>query len=221
MKKSPAKLPSLGPKDILVKITHSGLCGTDLAFLPYGLALGHEGVGIVEAVGSDVTQFKIGDRAGGGYHRDSCGHCSYCLSGQDIWCYERSVFGEGDYNNGTIGDYYVGKETYLHKIPEGLSSEHAAPLQCAGATTYNALVSVVKPGERVGIVGIGGLGHLAIQFARKLGTEVVVFSTSKSKEKEAKELGASEFYLLDELDKIKTPVNTLVVAGNRYPDWKK
>lgn len=221
VKKSPAKLPSLGPKDILVKITHSGLCGTDLAFLPYGLALGHEGVGIVEAVGSDVTQFKIGDRAGGGYHRDSCGHCSYCLSGQDIWCYERSVFGEGDYNNGTIGDYYVGKETYLHKIPEGLSSEHAAPLQCAGATTYNALVSVVKPGERVGIVGIGGLGHLAIQFARKLGTEVVVFSTSKSKEKEAKELGASEFYLLDELDKIKTPVNTLVVAGNRYPDWKK
>ncbi|KAJ4372247.1 hypothetical protein N0V83_004021 [Neocucurbitaria cava] len=212
--------PELGPKDILVKIMHSGVCGSDLAYLPYGLALGHEGVGIVEAIGNEVTQFTVGERAGGGYHRDSCGHCSYCLSGQDIWCYERSVFGEKDYNNGTFGQYYVGKETYLHKIPEGMASEHAAPLQCAGATTYNALVQVVKPGDRVGILGIGGLGHLAIQFARKLGTDVVVFSTSRSKE-EAKQLGASEFYLLDELEKLPKPVNTLVVAGNKYPDWKK
>lgn len=102
-----------------------------------------------------------------------------------------------------------------------MASEHAAPLQCAGATTYNALVSVVKPGERVGVIGIGGLGHLAIQFARKLGTEVVVFSTSKSKEAEARQLGASEFYLLDELDKVPKPVTTLIVAGNKYPDWAK
>ncbi|KAH7087158.1 chaperonin 10-like protein [Paraphoma chrysanthemicola] len=221
IKASPVPKPQLGPKDILIKITHSGVCATDLGYQEYGIALGHEGVGIVEAIGSEVTQFKVGERAGGGYHRDSCGHCSYCLSGQDIWCYERSVFGEKDYNNGTFGEYYVGKETYLHKIPEGLASEHAAPLQCAGATTYNALVQVVKPGDRVGIVGIGGLGHLAIQFAQKLGTEVVVFSTSRSKEEEAKKLGASEFYLLDELDKLKKPVKTLVVAGSKYPDWEK
>jgi D-arabinose 1-dehydrogenase-like Zn-dependent alcohol dehydrogenase len=221
VKKSTSPLPSLGPKDILVRITHSGVCASDLAYVPYGIALGHEGVGIVEAIGSEVVQFKVGDRAGGGYHRDSCGHCTYCLSGQDIWCYERSIYGEKDYNNGTFGEYYIGVETYLHKIPDGLASEHAAPLQCAGATTYNALVSVVKPGERVGIVGIGGLGHLAIQFARKLGTEVVVFSTTKSKEDEARKLGASEFYLLDELEKIQEPVTTLVIAGNRYPDWSK
>lgn len=80
---------------------------------------------------------------------------------------------------------------------------------------------MVKPGERVGIIGIGGLGHLAIQFASKLGTEVVVFSTSRNKEDEARKLGASEFYLLDELDKVQKPVNTLVVAGNTYPDWNK
>ncbi|KAL7778975.1 hypothetical protein CFE70_008478 [Pyrenophora teres f. teres 0-1] len=220
IKSSPVPMPDLGPKDILVKITHTGVCATDLAYMPYGIALGHEGVGIVEAIGSAVTQFKIGERAGGGYHRESCGHCTYCLSGQDIWCYERSIFGENDYNNGTFGEYYVGKETYLHKIPGNMTSEHAAPLQCAGATTYNALVSVVKPGERVGIMGIGGLGHLAIQFAHKLGTEVVVFSTSKSKEKEARKLGASEFYLLDELEKLPKPVSTLVVAGSKYPDWK-
>lgn len=221
IKPAPAEVPALGPKDILVKITHSGVCGTDLGYLPYGVALGHEGVGIVEAIGSDVTQFKIGERAGGGYHRNSCGHCNYCLTGEDIWCYERTVFGEGDYNNGTFGEYYIGKETYLHKIPENMASEHAAPLQCAGATTYNALVQVVKPGDRVGIVGIGGLGHLAIQFAAKLGTEVVVFSTSKNKEEEARKLGASEFYLLDELEKVKKPINTLVVAGSKYPDWSK
>lgn len=221
IKQSTVELPALKPKEILVRITHSGLCGTDLAFLPFGLALGHEGIGIVEAVGSAVTQFKVGERAGGGYHRNSCGHCKYCLSGQDIWCYERTVFGEGDYNNGTIGKYFIGVETYLHKIPEGLASEHAAPLQCAGATTYNALVSVVKPGDRVGIIGIGGLGHLAVQFARKLGTEVVVFSTSRDKEEEARKLGASEFYLLSETEKVVRPVDTLVVAGNRYPDWKQ
>jgi D-arabinose 1-dehydrogenase-like Zn-dependent alcohol dehydrogenase len=221
IKSSVAQKPELGPKDILVKITHSGVCATDLAYIPYGLALGHEGVGVVEAIGIEVTQFKVGERAGGGYHRGSCGHCSYCLTGQDIWCYERSIFGENDYNNGTFGEYYVGKETYLHRIPDDLASEHAAPLQCAGATTYNALVQVVKPGDRVGIVGIGGLGHLAIQFAQKLGTEVVVFSTSKSKQEEAKTLGASEFYLLDSLDELQKPVDTLVVAGSKYPDWTK
>jgi D-arabinose 1-dehydrogenase-like Zn-dependent alcohol dehydrogenase len=82
-------------------------------------------------------------------------------------------------------------------------------------------VQVVKPGDRVGILGVGGLGHLAIQFANKLGHEVVVFSTSKSKEEEARQLGASEFYTFDELDKVTKPVDTLVLTGSRYPGWKK
>ena len=221
VKRVPTELPALGPNDVLVKITHTGVCSTDLAYIPYGVALGHEGVGIVEEIGSMVTQFKVGDRAGGGYHRNSCGHCGYCLGGQDIWCYDRTIFGEKDYSNGTFGEYFVGTETYLHKIPEGLASEHAAPLQCAGATVYNALVDTVKPFERVGIVGIGGLGHLAIQIARKLGAEVAVFSTSRDKEQEARNFGASEFYLLSEPEKVTKPVKTLVVTGNRYPDWDK
>jgi D-arabinose 1-dehydrogenase-like Zn-dependent alcohol dehydrogenase len=129
IKASPAKTTPLGPKEVLIKITHSGLCGTDIHYIPYGVALGHEGVGIVEAIGSAVTTLKVGDRAGGGFHRNACGHCSYCLSGQDIWCYERSIYGEGDYSNGTLGTYFVGFETFLHKIPEGMASEHAAPLQ--------------------------------------------------------------------------------------------
>ena len=221
IKAAPTPLPSLGAKDVLIRITHSGLCASDTAYIGYGVALGHEGVGVVEAIGSDVTQFKVGDRAGGGYHRDSCGHCTYCLTGKDIWCYERTIFGEGDFNNGTIGEYYIGKETYVHRIPDGLDSADAAPLQCAGATTYTALAETVKPGDRVGILGIGGLGHIAIQFANKLGAEVVVFSSSHDKEEEARQFGAHEFCLMSEPEKIKKPIQVLIVAGARYPEWEK
>ncbi|RFU31731.1 hypothetical protein B7463_g4598, partial [Scytalidium lignicola] len=211
----------LGPKQILVKITHSGLCASDLYAIPYHATLGHEGVGIVEAIGSEVTQFKVGDRAGGGYLRDSCGHCKFCLNGQDIWCHNRSIFIESDQSNGTIADYYIGIETFLHRIPESMSSEDAAPLQCAGATVYTALVDNIKPGQRVGILGIGGLGHLAIQFAKKLGAEVVVFSTTADKEQEAMGFGASEFVLASSPEKISKPVDVLVVTGSGNPDWSR
>lgn len=221
VKSNQSDLPTLGPLDVLVKITHASLCGTDLGYMPYGIALGHEGVGIVQDKGIAVTQVQIGDRVGGGYHRGSCGHCQYCLKGQDIWCYERLVFGEGDYDNGTFSEYYIGKETYIHKIPETIKDEHAAPLQCAGVTVYGGMIDVVKPFQRVGIIGIGGLGHLAIQFAAKMGAKVVVFSHSKDKEAEALSFGATEFYALDEVEKLSAPVDVLVLTGNRYPDWSK
>lgn len=220
---TPAKIPALGPKQVLIKLTHTGVCYTDREYFRLGapLALGHEGVGEVAAIGSAVTSLKIGDRAGGGFHKHSCGHCHYCLSGNDVYCYERTLFGEGDYDNGTFGEYFIGEETYVHRIPDAMKSEDAAPLQCAGATVYNAVISNAKPTERVGVVGIGGLGHLAIQFAAKLGCEVVVFSTSKNKEAEAREFGAREFVVLGEEGKIKAPVNVLIVSGSKYPDWDK
>ncbi|KAH8646212.1 chaperonin 10-like protein [Xylariales sp. PMI_506] len=220
---TPATIPTLGPQDVLIRITHSGVCYTDYEFFKLGapLALGHEGVGIVEAVGDAVTSLKIGDRAGGGFHRDSCGKCNYCLTGQDIHCYSRTIYGTGDYNNGTFGAYYVGKEGFVHKIPDELSSADAAPLQCAGATVYGALVNTIRPRDRVGVMGVGGLGHLAVQFAAKMGAHVVVFSTTADKESEARKLGASEFVLLkdDGLAKLKAPVDVLIAAGSRYPDW--
>ncbi len=220
---TPATIPALGPNDVLIRITHSGVCHSDLLAFDLGapLALGHEGVGIVEAVGDAVTTLKIGDRAGGGFHRNSCGKCRYCLTGNDIHCYERTIFAFGDYDNGTFGNYFLGKEGYVHKIPDGMSSADAAPLQCAGATVYSAIVDTVQPGDRVGVVGIGGLGHLAIQFASKLGAEVVVFSTSQSKEQEAFGFGASEFVLLDEIEKVSAPLQVLVVAGSKMPDWNR
>jgi D-arabinose 1-dehydrogenase-like Zn-dependent alcohol dehydrogenase len=100
-----------------------------------------------------------------------------------------------------------------------MTSLDAAPLQCAGATVYNGLIEAIKPGDRVGVVGIGGLGHLAVQFAAKLGAEVVVFSTTKEKEAEAKGFGAQEFYLLSEPGKVKEPIDVLVLTGNSYPDF--
>lgn len=218
------KIPELGPKDVVVRITHSGLCASDIAFVKLGapIALGHEGVGIVEVVGSDVKQLKIGDRVGGGFHRDACGSCKYCLKGKDIYCYNRIVLGEGDYDNGTFGQFYIGKETFLHKIPENMPSEYAAPLQCAGVTVYTALKETIEPGMRVGIYGIGGLGHLAIQYAAKMGTEVVVYSTSANKEQEARAWGASEFHLVSTMyDTIKAPVDVLVITGSYYPDFKR
>lgn len=102
-----------------------------------------------------------------------------------------------------------------------MASEDAAPLQCAGSTVYNAIISSAKPGDRIGVIGIGGLGHLAIQFAAKLGYDTIVFSTSASKEAEAKSFGATEFYLLSEPEKITKPVDVLVITSGQYPDWSK
>lgn len=219
-----ATIPELGPHDVLVRITHTGVCASDAVYVSLGapVALGHEGVGIVEAVGSSVHKFKPGDRAGGGFHRDACGHCRHCLEGRDIYCHDRVILGEGDFANGTFGQYYIGKEGFLHSIPDGLSSEDAAPLQCAGVTVYTALRDTVRPGMRVGIYGIGGLGHLAIQFAAKMGCEVVVYSTSAAKEAEARGWGASEFHLVSDMfETTKAPIQVLVIAGSHYPDFQR
>ncbi|KAL6697064.1 GroES-like protein [Trichoderma pleuroticola] len=208
------------PKEVLIKITHSGLCASDLAYLQYGCVLGHEGVGTVEQVGSEVTKLNIGDRVGGGYLRSSCGNCSYCISGQDILCYSRNIFGEGDFNNGTLGHHFIAREGYVYPIPEEISSEEAAPLQCAGSTVYSALIQYYKHGMRIGILGIGGLGHLAIQFASKLGAHVTVFSTTASKEEEARQFGAHHFVVLgQEREQIQQPVDLLLLTGSKTPDW--
>ncbi len=136
-------------------------------------------------------------------------------------CAQRIIYGLDDQDHGTFGEYYVGREGFVFKIPEGMALEHAAPLQCAGATVYAALVDTAKPRDRVGVMGIGGLGHLAIQFAAKMGCEVVVFSTTAAKEAEARSFGASEFVLLAEPEKVKAPINVLLLTGAQYPDWNK
>lgn len=149
----------------------------------------------------------------------SCGNCTYCLTGRDILCLSRDCYGMASFSNGTFGTYYVGTESYVYPVPESMPSEFAAPLQCAGATVYSALKAYYRTGLRVGVLGIGGLGHLAIQFASIMGAETVVFSTSPSKEEEARGFGASEFVVLGHEDQLTKPVDVLLITAHKSPDW--
>ncbi|OAP54667.1 hypothetical protein AYL99_11115 [Fonsecaea erecta] len=212
----------VGPHDVLVKITHSGLCGTDLHHKELDMGLGHEGTGIVEDVGKDVTIFKKGDRAGWGYIHNSCGHCKECLRGAETFCSERQYYGAANLDQGSLGSHAVWNENFLFKIPEEIALEDAAPLMCGGATVFNALqFHGVKSTDRVGVIGVGGLGHLAIQFAAAMGCEVAVFSGTESKKEEALKLGAKEFYATKGLKQLKVskPIDHLLVTTASQPDW--
>ncbi|KAG8529552.1 uncharacterized protein KY384_006189 [Bacidia gigantensis] len=214
--------PDLKGDEALVKITHSGLCGTDLHYLEADLVLGHEGVGIVQEIGPGVRHLKKGDRVGFGYVHSTCGHCLECFSGKETYCPERVMYGLGDFENGSFSSHAVWSESFLFLIPPALQSGHAAPLQCGGATVFNALEGYdTRPTERVGIIGIGGLGHLAIEFAAKMGCEVVVFSSTDSKKEEAMRLGATEFVATKDAKKLDVkPLSRLVVTTSQMPDWE-
>jgi len=220
--KSQSHRDNLRPDEVVLKITHAGLCGTDEHYRSTDMVLGHEGVGIVQEVGANVDSFRVGDRAGWGYLHDACLHCDQCLSGNEIHCAERAMYGVADKDQGAFASHAIWKASFLFHIPDAISSEEAAPLMCAGATVFNALVmGNVRPTDRVGVLGIGGLGHLAIQFASKMGCEVVVFSGTDSKREEAKKLGAGEFYATKGLKKldIGRPVDHLIVTTSSQPDW--
>ncbi|CAG8890339.1 unnamed protein product [Penicillium egyptiacum] len=208
--------------EVLVRTTHSGLCGTDVHYKSAEMALGHEGTGVVEATGPDVKILKKGDRVGWGYEHDCCGFCKQCLTGWETLCSERKMYGLNNLDQGSFGTHAVWRQAFLFKIPDNMSSEDAGPLMCGGSTVFNALrVVQVRPTARVGIVGVGGLGHLAIQFAAKMGCQVVVFSGTGSKKEEAMKLGANEFYATKgakEL-KIKAPIDNLIVTTSSLPDW--
>ncbi|RJE27597.1 alcohol dehydrogenase [Aspergillus sclerotialis] len=209
--------------DVLVRITHSGVCFTDVHYRHADMALGHEGTGVVDAVGPGVKDLKKGDRVGWGYEHDCCGRCRHCLTGWETLCRERKMYGGADLDQGSFGSHAVWREAFLFKIPDEVKNEDAGPLMCGGSTVWNALhVAQVRPTARVGIVGVGGLGHLAIQFAAKMGCQVVVFSGTDSKKEEAKKLGASEFYAtkgVKELN-IGKPIDNLLVTTSSQPDWQ-
>ncbi|KAG2340750.1 GroES-like protein [Suillus weaverae] len=213
----------LKPDEVLLKITHAGLCGTDLHYKTSDIVLSHEGVGIVQEVGSEVTTFKQGDRAGWGYLHNSCGHCDECLSGNEIFCTERAMYADADTDQGGFASHAIWKAGFLFHIPDAISSSDAAPLMCAGGTVFNAMhLYGMLPTDRVGIIGVGGLGHLAIQFAAKMGCEVVVFSGTESKKEEAINLGASEFYATKNVQtlKIGAPLKHLFITTSQQPEWE-
>lgn len=197
---------SMGVFDILVDIRFCGVCHSDLhavdndwGFHSYPLVPGHEIVGMVTDTGSHVTRFQIGDWVGIGSIIDSCRTCSPCEAGLEIYCDEGATpsFGGADRSGqmtfGGFSNKYVVSESYAVRIPSELDPARAAPLLCAGITTFSPFNKAqLKSGDRVGIVGLGGLGHLAIKWARAFGADVVVFTTSPDKAADALALGACE-----------------------------
>ncbi|KAH9887792.1 GroES-like protein [Xylariomycetidae sp. FL2044] len=213
--------------DVLIRITASGVCGTDLHYLKRDMVLGHEGVGIVEATGPACQHLQQGDRVGWGFCTNSCGHCRDCLESGEQYCADRELYGQANPDRGSFASHAVYREAFLHAIPESLSDVDAAPLQCGGATTFSAL-NGVRPGDVVGVMGIGGLGHLAIQFAAKMGCRVMVLSGSEGKREEAMRLGAHDFIttrggggLAHIQDKVPRGLDRLLVTTSGQPDWKR
>jgi len=200
----------LRANDVAFDITHAGICHSDIhtARSEWGSPLlplvpGHEIVGIVTAVGPETTKFAIGDRIGVGVFVDSCGNCENCLKGLQNYCAEGMT---GTYNGlerdgvtpalGGYSNKFVINENYAVKIPANLDLAAVAPLLCAGITLYSPLRHWnVKPGMKVGIIGLGGLGHMGVKLAAAMGANVTVFSHSQSKEADAKAFGAHNFVL--------------------------
>ncbi|PGH12086.1 hypothetical protein AJ79_04485 [Helicocarpus griseus UAMH5409] len=209
--------------EVYVEVTHSGVCGTDEHYRWRDQVLGHEGIGIVRQVGQGVTNVKVGDRVGLAYIEEVCGHCQSCLTGWDQYCENKKEYGNHNFDVGTFAHGAVWNASCVFPIPDGIDSVDAAPLMCAGATVWTILSEYgVRPTDRVGILGIGGLGHLAIKLAAAVGSHVVVLSSSESKRQEAMDYGANEFHVFrsgQPLEGVK-PLKYLLLCGSGKVDFE-
>ena len=211
-----------GPTDIQIEIAFCGVCHSDLhqvrdewggAIFP--MVPGHEIVGTVTAVGSAITKFRVGDLAGVGCLVNSCGTCANCADGEEQYCTTGATFTynsrdtAGDVTHGGYSNNIVVDEKFALTIPAGLDRAGVAPLLCAGITTYSPLRHwKVKAGQKVGVIGLGGLGHMALKFAKAFGAHVVQFTTSPSKVDDAKRLGADEVVLSNDGKAMKAHANS-------------
>jgi len=217
------KARALGEHDVDIKILVCGICGSDVHQIDsgwghsiYPIVPGHEIIGKIIALGSSVKDLKLGQRVGVGPQCWSCGKCEWCKDGDEIMCRSERVW---TYNaklpNGTIvyGGYaesILVDSRFVIPIPDNLSTEGAAPLLCAGVTTYTPLARYnYGPGHKIGVIGIGGLGHMAIKWAKALGCEVTALSHSAKKEDDAKKLGADHFLYYGDKEKLKSASRSL------------
>ena len=222
---------TLGCQDIEIQVTHNGLCHTDIHMRDndwnlssFPLVAGHEVVGKITQIGENVTSFQIGDRVGFSWIRNSCRTCEACLRGEENVCrqgYTGLIVG----HHGGFANKLRAPADFAYKIPDALDSASAAPLLCAGITVYTPLRTYLKhPGMKVGVIGIGGLGHLAIKFARAMGAEVTAFSTSIDKEDQAKEFGAHHFQHWNTPEDLKQASGTqdlVISTSSSAIDWDK
>lgn len=217
----------LGERDVLIAITHAGICHSDLHTVrgewgdlnakgAYPCVPGHEIVGYVVAVGPGASKFKIGDRAGVGTFVESCGDCTFCKRGDQPFCKAAvytyaAKFASGAPSRGGYSSSITIDERYALRIPDGLPLERVAPLLCAGITTWTPLVThgLDKPGKRVGVAGLGGLGHVAVKWIVALGGEAVVISRGTAKKADAEKLGAVAYLDSTDAEAMKAAEGTL------------
>jgi uncharacterized zinc-type alcohol dehydrogenase-like protein len=198
----------VGPKDVLIEIRYAGICHSDIhtvrgewGQMTYPLTVGHEIVGVVAEVGTGVGKHAVGDRVGVGCMVNSCRECAACLAGEEQYCSNgnigtyASVDRDGTITQGGYSTHVVVDEDFVLRVPEAIPYEAAAPLLCAGITTYSPLRHwKAGPGSRVAVVGLGGLGHMAVKLAHAMGAEVTVLSQSLKKKEDGLRLGADHYY---------------------------
>ncbi|MDN5766740.1 MAG: NAD(P)-dependent alcohol dehydrogenase [Humibacillus sp.] len=194
--------------DILIDVKFAGICHSDIhqvreewGSATFPMVPGHEIAGVVAAVGDGVTKHKVGDRVGVGCMVDSCGECEYCKNGEEHFCAKGAVMtynGKGYDGQDTLGGYaqqLVVSEDFALRIPEGIELDAAAPLLCAGITTWSPLKRWgAGPGKKVAVIGLGGLGHMAVKLAAAMGAEVSVLSRTDAKKDDAEALGATDYF---------------------------
>jgi D-arabinose 1-dehydrogenase-like Zn-dependent alcohol dehydrogenase len=205
----------VGPLDVLVAVKYCSLTGGDLCFIDnlwgdtvYPLVPGSEIFGVVSGVGGEVKELKVGDFVGLGYQMSSCLVCDYCRQGQEQFCQNQHVLQINGF--GGLADHIISDSRFVFKIPDRLQTPIYVPLLCSGLAPYSAIkASELKSGMKIGLVGVGNLGHLALQILMEMGCHVTVFSHSRTKEKFLRQLGAADF-------KISTDREVLQQESGKY-----
>lgn len=217
----------VGPDDVLIEIAYAGICHSDIHTVRgdwgpqvYPLTVGHEIAGVVSAVGSGVTKWAVGDRVGVGCMVNSCRECVNCVAGLEQYCENGNVGTyaivdrDGTVTQGGYSTHIVVDQDFVLRIPEALDLADAAPLLCAGITTYSPLKHWnAAPGRKVAVVGMGGLGHLGVKLAVALGAEVTVLSQSLAKEADGRAFGAAHYYATSDpatFDKLKNEFDLIL-----------
>ncbi|MCG2611903.1 NAD(P)-dependent alcohol dehydrogenase [Flavobacterium sp. SM15] len=222
------ELPDLGNEQLDIKVTYCGVCHSDLSMVnnewgmtQYPIVPGHEVVGEIVALGSEVKHLKVGDKVGLGWYSESCMHCHECMDGSHHLCSnsEQTIVGR----HGGFANYVRAHWSWAIPLPKDIDMAKAGPLLCGGITVFNPIIiSGVRPTDKVGVIGIGGLGHMAIKFLKHWGCEVIAFSSNANKKDEILAMGASK--VIDsknpaELQSIKGQLNFILNTANATLDW--
>jgi uncharacterized zinc-type alcohol dehydrogenase-like protein len=218
----------VGPKDVLIEIRYAGICHSDIHTvrgdwgpIAYPQVVGHEIVGVVSEVGSEVTKHSVGDRVGVGCMVNSCRECENCRAGMENYCLKgntqtyASVDRDGTITQGGYSTHVVVDEDFVLRVPESIPYEAAAPLLCAGITTYSPLRHWgAAPGKKVAVVGMGGLGHLAVKLAHAMGAHVTVLSQTLGKKEDGLRFGADDYFATSDEQTFETLANTFDLILN-------